>query len=236
MESPLRVGRAPGKEGRKVRLPEPNGKVSGFKAPQILLPASPSVCPQPPNSSWPDGRKKKKEGEKKKKRGLAILHIPLPRPAPPSLNSHPRNNTMFLQTGYLKGRGGTAKLNWGQTGTNFSPRGEEASAQARAWCDRWRPAGPHTSPQGQGTRTGAAKREGWPAGPAPPPRGRLAAHGAPLLRGLEFPGWHRASCATCWGAETPILGPAGATGARGRWPGSRGRCSLLAGRQIAFFR
>lgn len=188
LESPLRVGRAPRKEGRKVSLPEPNGKVSGFKVPQILLPISLSL-PQPPNSSWPDGRK----GllfwfqKKKKKERWPFFTFHYPGLHPQSLNSQPRNKTIFLQTGYLKGRGRTAKLNWGQTGTNSSPRGEEASAQARAWCDRWRPGwAPHV-PAGAGD-TDRGSQEGGMAGRlrtstpqeaggprrAPPPRARVS--------------------------------------------------------------
>lgn len=244
LESPLRVGGSPGRKVEKSGSLNRMGKSADSR---LLRFSSPRLPQSAPSLRIPPGqtvgrdfclgfKKKKKRERKKKKRGLAILHIPLPRPAPPSLNSQPRNKTIFSKTGYLKGGGGTAKLNWGQTGTNSSTRGEEASAQARAWRDRWRPGwAPPRPRRGRGHGQGQPGGRDGPAGPAPPPRGRLAAHDAPLLRGLGFPGWHRASRATCWGAETPILGPAGATGAEAA-ASSPGARLLFSGEEVGWGR
>lgn len=115
----------------------------------------------------------------------------------------------------------TAKLNWGQTCSSERRGGRRAGPGVARQVEA-RP-GPARTRRGRG-QGGRSSGKGWPGRPAPPPRGRLAARGAPLLRGLRFPGWHRASRATCWGAETPILGPVRASGA-GAGAGAAGRAA-----------
>lgn len=73
-------------------------------------------------------------------------------------------------------------------------------------------------------RTSAPREAGGP-GRAPPPRAQvswLAPRVPCYLLGRRNP--------------NPGAGPSLRGRGRGRWPGSRGRCSLLAGSQITFFR
>lgn len=97
-----------------------------------------------------------------------------------------------------------------------------------------RPGRATTSPQGQGTRDGAARGGVAPLGPAPPPRGRLAAQGAPLLLGARV-SW-LAPRVPCYLSGCRNRNPRAGGQAAGAAASSPGARLLLSGEKVGWGR